>query len=162
MSAVAGPRVWPFLACVLLALWLEVTPLRGDLALWRPPWLAMAVIYWAVAHPRRFGLGPAWLAGLVLDVLKGGILGQHALATAVAAWLALRFHLRIRLFPVWQQAAAAGAIVLAHEFLVFWVDGVTGEVELSWQRLLPVVGAAIVWMPCAFLMDRLRGRPHMA
>jgi len=160
MSAVAAPRAWPYFVCVLVALSLEVTPLPGGMTGWRPPWLALVVVYWAVAHPRRYGLGPAWLAGLVLDVLKGGILGQHALATAVAGWLALRFHQRLRLFPIWQQTVAVGAIIGVQQFLVFWVDGITGDAALSWQRAAPVLAAAIIWPLAAPLLDRLVGRLH--
>jgi hypothetical protein len=91
----------------------------------------LTAIYWALAYPRRYGLALAWSAGLVLDVLKGGVLGQHALAMTVAVWLALRFHLRLRIFPIWQQTVAVGALIAVHQFLVFWVDGVTGEAELA-------------------------------
>jgi hypothetical protein len=28
---------------------------------------------------------------------------------------------------------------------VFWVDGVTGGAELSWQRLAPTLAAVVAW-----------------
>jgi rod shape-determining protein MreD len=120
---------------------------------WRPPWLALTAIYWALAYPRRYGLALAWCAGLVLDVLKGGVLGQHALAMTVATWLTLRFHLRLRLFPIWQQTVAVVAVIAVHQFLVFWVDGVTGGAELSWQRLTPTVAAIIAWPMLVVVLD---------
>jgi rod shape-determining protein MreD len=105
-------RTWPVLLTLLVALSLEVTPLPAELAIWRPPWLAMTAIYWALAYPRRYGLALAWVRGPVLDVLKGGVLGQHALAMTVATWL-LRFHLRLRVFPIWQQTVAVVGTVIA-------------------------------------------------
>lgn len=156
MSARAGHRVWPVLLSMLVALSLEVTPMPGDLAPWRPPWLALAAIYWALAYPRRYGLALAWLAGLVLDVLKGGVLGQHALAMTVPTWLALRFHLRLRVFPIWQQTVAVAALVAVHQFLVFWVDGVTIGAELSWQRTAPTVATLIAWPLLVAVLDWLR------
>jgi rod shape-determining protein MreD len=161
MSAMAGPRTWPVLLSLLVALSLEVTPLPADLATWRPPWLALTAIYWALAHPRRYGLALAWCAGIVLDVLKGGVLGQHALAMAVATWLTLRFHLRLRVFPIWQQTVAVGAMIATHQFFVFWVDGVTGGAELSWQRATPVLAAMIAWPIVVALLDALRYRLRM-
>jgi rod shape-determining protein MreD len=161
VNAVVGPRTWPVLASLLVALSLEVTPLPGDFAPWRPPWLALAAIYWALAYPRRYGLAMSWSAGLVLDVLKGAVLGQHALAMTVAVWLALRFHLRLRIFPIWQQTVAVGALIAVHQFLVFWVDGVTGEAELAWTRLAPTLAAMLCWPLVAVLFDRLRGRLGM-
>lgn len=161
MSARATPRTWPVLASLLVALSLDVTPVPADLAAWRPPWLALTAIYWALAYPRRYGLALAWGAGLVLDVLKGGVLGQHALAMIVAVWLTLRFHLRLRVFPIWQQTAAVGALVAVHQFFVFWVDGVTGGAELSWERVTPIAAAVIAWPIVVAIVDWLRGRLGM-
>lgn len=156
MSALAGPRTWPVLVSLLVALSLDVTPLSADLAAWRPPWLALTAIYWALAYPRRYGLALAWCAGLLLDVLKGGVLGQHALAMTVATWLTLRFHLRLRVFPIWQQTAAVGAMIVVHEFLLFWVDGVTVGAELSWQRALPTFAAFVAWPLIVAVLDQVR------
>lgn len=156
MSAVATPRTWPVLLSLLAALSLEVTPMPADLASWRPPWLALTVIYWALAYPRRYGLALAWFAGLVLDVLKGGVLGQHALAMTIATWLTLRFQLRLRVFPIWQQTTAVGALIAMHQFLVFWVDGVTVGAELSWQRATPTFAALIAWPLVVVVLDRVR------
>ena len=156
MTARAGHRTWLMVVSLLVALSLEVTSLPANLAAWRPPWLALTAIYWALAYPRRYGLALAWIAGLVLDVLKGGVLGQHALAMTVATWLALRFHLRIRVFPIWQQTTAIGVLIAIHQFLVFWVDGVTVGAELSWQRATPTLAAIIAWPLIVVTLDRLR------
>jgi rod shape-determining protein MreD len=161
MSPLAGPRTGVVLLSLLVALSLEVTPLPTDMSPWRPPWLALAAVYWALAYPRRYGLALAWFAGIVLDVLKGGVLGQHALAMTVATWLALRFQLRIRVFPIWQQTAMVGALIAIHQFLVFWVDGVTVGAELSWQRATPTLAAVIAWPLLVALLDRLRLRTGM-
>jgi rod shape-determining protein MreD len=155
MSPAGRVRHWPVLLSLLVALSLEVAPLPADIAAWRPPWLALVAIYWVLAYPRRYGLALAWSAGLVLDVLKGGVLGQHALAMTAAVWITLHFHLRLRVFPPWQQAMAVTAMVLTHQFLVFWVDGVAGDAVLGWQRLTPVVAAAIAWPLLAAILDRL-------
>ena len=156
MSPRAGHRAWLVLLSLLVALSLEVTVLPADLAAWRPPWLALTAIYWALAFPRRYGLALAWIAGLVLDVLKGGVLGQHALAMTVATWIALHFHLRLRVFPIWQQTTAIGALIAIHQFLLFWVDGVTVGAELSWQRATPTLAAMIAWPLIVVFLDRLR------
>ena len=69
------------LAIVPLPDWLD--PVRPDLAL-------LAVIYWILTSPRIAGLGYAWLSGLFLDVLRGMVLGQHALGFLVVAFLTHR------------------------------------------------------------------------
>jgi rod shape-determining protein MreD len=157
----AQVRTWPVLLTLLIALAMEVTRLPADLAAWRPPLLVLTAIYWALAYPRRYGLALAWAAGLILDALKGGVLGQHALAMTVATWLALRFHLRLRVFPIWQQTVAIAGTVAIHQFLVFWVDGVTGGAELSWHRLAPALSAMIVWPVIVVSLDEMRARLGM-
>lgn len=161
MNTSGRVRTWLVLLSMLVALSLEVTPLPAELATWRPPWLALVAVYWALAHPRRYGLAVAWVAGLVLDVLKGGVLGQHALAMSIVAWLTLRFHLRLRVFPIWQQTVAVGGIVALHQFLVFWVDGVTGGAELTWQRTAPTLAALLAWPLVTAVIDRVRAQLRM-
>jgi len=62
---------------------------------------------------------------------------------------------------VWQQTMAVGVLVLAHEFLVFWVDGVAGDALVSWQRVTPVLAALIAWPLMSGLLSGLRARVHM-
>jgi rod shape-determining protein MreD len=161
MRRMAQVRTWPVLLTLLVALSLEVTRLPAELAIWRPPLLAMTAIYWALAYPRRYGLALAWVAGLILDVLKGGVLGQHALAMTVATWVVLRFHLRLRVFPIWQQTMAIAGTVAIHQFLVFWVDGVTGGADLSWHRVAPTLSALVAWPIIVATLDGLRMRLGM-
>ena len=64
---------------------LSQMPLPAMLVWWRPEWVAMLVIYWVMALPHRFGIGSAWMAGIVLDVLKGSLLGMNALSLTIVA-----------------------------------------------------------------------------
>ena len=61
------------------------------------------MIYWSLSAPRIAGLMFAWLCGLAIDVLKGTMLGQHALAFLVVSFLTHKFQLRMRIFPLSQQ-----------------------------------------------------------
>ena len=38
---------------------------------WRPDWLLMVMMYWAMALPHRYSILTAWLLGVMLDVLLG-------------------------------------------------------------------------------------------
>ena len=62
---------------MLAAAALVVLPLPGILTPFRPPWATMVLIYWIMMWPRSFGLGAAWVVGLLLDILQGALLGQH-------------------------------------------------------------------------------------
>jgi rod shape-determining protein MreD len=142
----------------LIALSLEVMPMTEGLAPWRPPWLALTVIYWAMHRPGRIGVGFAWLLGLVLDVLQGAVLGQHALSLAVASYLTIKLCQRLRVFPIWHQTVAVGILVAVYAFLNFWIDGMTGNQIGGAARLTPILSALLVWPVVSRITDTLLAR----
>ncbi len=154
-------RLWPaVLLSFLVALVLTLVPLPAVLQPWRPSWIALVVVYWVLHEPRSVGLFSAWLAGLILDTLRGVLLGQHALALVIAGFIALQFHLRIRVFPVGQQMATVFMLIAVYEFFLFWVDGVTGEPSSSWRRWLSVVSSAAVWPLVSATIHSWRRKRH--
>ncbi|MDH5778735.1 MAG: rod shape-determining protein MreD, partial [Gammaproteobacteria bacterium] len=60
----------------LIAFMLLMMPMPEWLRLARPEWVAMVVIYWSMALPKRVGIGSAWTAGLIVDVIRDSLLGQ--------------------------------------------------------------------------------------
>lgn len=153
-----GLRRWPVWGVMLAAAALTVAPLPTWLEAWRPPWVALVLVYWCLMWPRYFGVGSAWLVGLLLDVLHGTLLGQHALALSVVAYLVLRFHLQMRIFPLWQLTMTVFALLAVNAFIVLWVDGLAGQGSLSLARWAPVVTGVILWAPVMAIMDRIRER----
>jgi len=135
------------------ALLLQMLPLPDWAQTLRPDWVALVLIYWCIALPERIGVGIGWLAGLMLDVAHGALLGQNALALAVVAYLALRLHQRIRLFPLWQQAVSVLLLIALHLMLVFWIKGATGQSAETWAYWLPALTSMLVW-PLLFIVLR--------
>jgi len=143
-----------YIFSVVLALALTIVPLPAWADAFRPAWVALAVIYWSLARPDAIGIGFAWLAGLLLDTITGDLLGQNALALAVIAYVVTRFHLRIRVYPLGQQAVAALALVGLYEFLLFWIDGVTNEAAPSMRYLGPALITLVAWPLTRALLGR--------
>ena len=139
-------------ASLISGLMLTIVPLPDALDAWRPAWLAMLVLYWTLDQPERFGLLGAWSIGIAMDTLTGTLLGQHALALMVIAFINLKLHLRIRVFPKGQQSVTILVLVLIYEFLLFWVDGVAGYTTSGMARWLPVLSSAALWIPLVALM----------
>ena len=132
-------------ASVALGLVLAIVPLPECLGVARPDFALLAVVYWILTSPRIAGLGYAWLAGLVLDVLCGMTLGQHALGFVLVGFLAHRSQLRMRMFPILHQAGAVMLLLAAYHFVIFWTDGLTGHGYTGWNRWLPVLSGALLW-----------------
>lgn len=151
------PR-WPVWVILVIAAALVSVPLPDFFTPFRPPWATMAIIYWIMMWPRAFGLGTAWLVGLILDVLQGELLGQHAMALTVVGYLTLRFHLQIRIFPLWQLTATVFALMAIEAFILFWIDGVAGNPPVGLSRWTQVMTGAILWPIVMAIMDRVRER----
>ncbi len=157
MSRHSTPH-WPVWLVLIAAVALVSLPLPDVLTPFRPPWAAMAIIYWVMMWPRVFGVGSAWTLGLLLDVLQGELLGQNALALSVIGYLTLRFHLQIRIFPLWQLTMTVFALLVINAFILFWIDGVAGNPSAGLARWTQVIIGGILWPPVMAIMDRLRVR----
>ena len=138
---------------VILALIIAVLPLPQPLDAARPDLLLLLVIYWALSAPRIAGLLFAWICGLAIDVLKGIVLGQHALAFLVVAYLTHKFQLRMRIFPLSQQTATVCMLLAVYQFIVFWLDVIIGQPVTTWMRWLPVISGALLWPILVALLD---------
>ena len=119
----------------------------------RPQWVALVMFYWIISLPQRFGLGTAWVSGLIVDVLYGGLLGQHALAFLLVGYIAASFYQRMRMFSVWQQAIIVLATVLLADMILFVIDAIAMDREWKYLYLLPAVVSALLW-PWIFLFLR--------
>jgi rod shape-determining protein MreD len=127
------------------ALVLAIVPLPAALAAYRPDWVPLVLIFWGLMAPERIGLLTAFAMGLALDTLSGALLGQHALAMVTVVYLSVRFHLLIRVFPVWQLSMTVFLLLVIYEFMLFWIDGVAGRSVPIIERWAPVVSGALVW-----------------
>ncbi|NND58772.1 MAG: rod shape-determining protein MreD [Gammaproteobacteria bacterium] len=153
---VATDRLWPRVAAsIVIGLVLAIVPLPWWLAALRPSWLALIIVYWLLHEPRRVGLLTAFLGGLFLDTLHGALLGQHALALVLIGFVTQRFNLRIRVFPMSQQIATVLMLIALYEFMLYWVDGVSGQPASDWRRWLPVLSSAAFWPVVTIVMQKL-------
>jgi len=152
-----APRL-PMALSAVVALALAVLPLPTAIDAFRPDFLVLVVLYWSIESPRAGGLALAFLAGLALDVTRGVVLGQHALAlTLMAAW-ATHLRLRLRVFSLVSQSLTIFAFLSGYQFILFWVDGATGNPVTTFSRwLAPVIGA-LIWPLLTGLLSRLHER----
>lgn len=153
MTTLRSKGGWIITLSFFTAFLLTGIPFGGELNHFRPDWVAMVLIYWCMALPHRIGLGTAWLIGLLLDVARGALLGQHALALAVVAYLTLQTYQRVRVAPPWQQAFSVLIFLLVEQILVFWISGVIGYPPRDGWYLAPAVGGMVLW-PLLFVVLR--------
>lgn len=154
MSSGGGMQRLPVVITIVVALMLMVVPLPDWAAPFRPDWIALTLVYWAMMLPRTWSVGSAWLIGIVLDVAQGTILGQHALALCLIVFITVRFHLLMRVFPMQQLTATVFAILALYQFILFWINGVAGVDVPAVDYWGPVITGTLLW---PFVLIVLRG-----
>jgi rod shape-determining protein MreD len=151
----AERRHW-FLSVLSLAatLALAVVPLPDAVAPFRPDWVAVVLLYWSLMAPRHFSLLTAFWMGIAIDTLSGALLGQNALALLLIVYLAEKFHLRLRVFPISQVGFAVLVLLGLYEFVLFWIDGMAGRTVPLIERWLPPLTGTLVWLAMYVFLDR--------
>lgn len=148
-------------ATFVVALLLSMLPGPEWAERFRPNWVALVLIYWCVATPALVGVGVGWVVGLVLDLLFGSMLGQHALALAIIAYIAHRLHLQIRMFPRWQQAATVLILLTINQILVLWIKGVLGQAPTLWPNATSSIVGMVIWPLIFIILRDVRRRGHL-
>lgn len=138
---------------LIVALMLTMVPLPAWALELRPHWVLMVLVYWSMALPTRIGVGIAWVMGLLLDVTYDALLGQHALALALIAFLTLHLHQRLRVFPLWQQAIVILVFCVIYDMINLWIKGISGHAPSVLAYVLPSFTTALVW-PAVFVVLR--------
>ncbi len=137
----------------VVALMLTALPMPPWAALWRPAWVALVLIYWCMAAPTYTGIVMGWTLGLFLDVLAGTLLGQHALALAIVAFVAHRFHRQVRVLPIWQQGVSVFGLVFLYQALILWITGIQGMPILAAAYWSSPLVSMLLW-PWIFIVLR--------
>jgi rod shape-determining protein MreD len=124
-----------------------------------PDFAALVLLFWCVRQPRRVGLGIGWVLGLIADAGNGVLLGQHALAYALLAFLGVTLSRRILWFGASGQAAHVLVLLLVEQGVELFVRLAAGAEFPGWWMLLgPLVGTAL-WPAVSWLLLLAQRRP---
>jgi len=140
----------------LAAFILSMVPLPQFLQAVRPEFVLIVLIYWNIAIPNRIGVGIGWIVGLFFDVSSDALLGQHALTFALIAYLAIKLHQRIRVFPLWQQALTILVLMMFQGTITLWIKGMLGAAPSFSVFILPAISTALFWPIGYIFMRQLR------
>ena len=133
-----------------VALFLNLLP-WGDLRL-VPDFTALVLAFWCVRQPRLVGLGIAWSVGLLVDAANGVLLGQHALAYSVLAFVSIWLSRRILWFGPLLQSLHIALILAAAQSVALLVRLAAGDPFPGWLLYAgPAVGAAL-WPGVSWLL----------
>ena len=144
---------------LLLAFVLNAVALPELLRTWRPEFVLMTCLYWVIHATPRFGMGRAWIAGLLMDVLTQTPFGVHAIAYLLVAAIAWRSAVPLRMVGLVQEGLVVAGLLLlaiaAEQLLLSIIGGRSaGAFTLTaWGGLLP---SLLLWPLVVPLLGRLR------
>ncbi|MCK5894770.1 MAG: rod shape-determining protein MreD [Endozoicomonadaceae bacterium] len=149
---------WLVWMTLFLAAYLSIMPLPSWMAVARPVWLAMVVMFWLLVLPRYCGMFFVWCVGLIMDVMLGVVLGQNAFAMLILAMVTQTSCRRLRLYPLWQQAFMVLVMVGLYQLIYLWINSATAHIQPSFMYILPAVTSALLWPWFSLFMQGLGRR----
>lgn len=144
------------LLVLVVAMLLTLLPLPDALNPYRPYWVGLVLVYWALEIREMVSLGMAFVIGLVLDVLTGSLMGMNALSLVVLIYLVQRFRPRLRFFPPWQQALSVFGLLANDRVIRLWIASLMGEPMPTWHYWMSPLTGIIIWPWLFLLLDRVR------
>ena len=135
---------------LLLALVINMLPLGR--IVWLPDWLIVLLAFWSLNQPQRVGMGLAFMLGLIMDVDRGALLGQHALAYTLLVYVTGWMSRRLLWFssPV-QALHLLPLFVAAHGLQVLLRVAAGGIFPGPWFLLAPVI-ETLLWPVISLLL----------
>lgn len=147
-----------YVGSLIAAYLLQLMPLPQSIAPFKPYWLALVLLFWALEEPENVGLGTAFMLGLIGDLIHGEILGEQALRLAVMVFIVLRFRARLRFFPMWQQALAVLSLLINDRIVLLMVRTFAGDPLPAPTFWFAPLAGMLVWPWLFLLFDDLRSR----
>jgi rod shape-determining protein MreD len=99
-----------------------------------------------------------WFSGFALDAFQGPVLGEHALALALVAFIGVHEHQRFRSKPIFQQSLMVLAVLGLYELCLFLVDIWMEHPATNPMRWVRVLTGALLWPPAAAILSQVTVR----
>ena len=134
--------VW---SIMLLTTILTIMPMPDFLNGITIEWVAMSIIFFSIMNVSLMGIFAAWIIGLLLDLLQGGLLGENALIFSVISYLSYRFRFQIRVYPDWQIMIVILFLLSFGNLISLWIKGFSGRILFVSEDWLSIVCAVFIW-----------------
>lgn len=112
---------------------------------WMPDFLALALVFWNIRQPRQVGFGIAFLFGLLMDIHKAALLGEHALLYSLLSWGAIALHRRVPWFATTGRMLHVLPLLLAAQLIALLARAAVGSGWPGWGYMLSALTATLLW-----------------
>lgn len=138
-------KITIILLTFFLAMALTIVPMSGWTMWLRPMWIPMVLISWIMLKPQWVHIGFAFFIGLIMDILLGTILGEHALLLSLVCYLIVTLQKKIVLIPLNQKLIAVCWVLFCYQMTQLMVQASIGQLPGTWLYWLPLFSSALCW-----------------
>lgn len=130
---------------LLIALLCQLFPWVGQGVIFRPDFMLVVILYWLLRAPNLCSVGTAWVAGLLVDLATGSLLGQYALSFTITAFVAILYQRRLVLFNSVQLAGYVLILLVLQRLLILLLKLFAGNESPNWHYFWPVLTGLVLW-----------------
>lgn len=143
--------IWAIIFSFSIAILLSIAPLfPNSLEPFKPQWVPLTLIFWIMYLPLSIGIFFAWMLGLFCDIAQGTLLGEHALAFSVLAFVTNQFQRRLILYSLLQQAFVIFLLIGMVLLIIFWVQVWASLPPMSITYWGSAFTSAFIWPICNY------------
>lgn len=144
-----------FFPLLFLILILEIVHLPAEIASYRPDFVALMLIFFAISDPLRINVGVAWITGLLLDLLTGAPLGINALVMSFQVFVVVWYFKHFTQYSILQQTFIIGLVNLVAHAMVYWFEHVFGQTGTAISIYVYQTVATLVFWPIVQFIFRV-------
>jgi len=130
---------------VFFGMLLTILPLPHSLFWFYPSWVLMILIFWLIFFPSYINLFTFWLAGLLMDLLTGVLIGQTAFIFLSTAYIIMRFFDRFACFVMWRQSLLILLLTTINMFFTYCINALTGDASFHATYLSTILLNTLLW-----------------
>ena len=140
----------------IIALIISAISLPLVIELSSPLWMLVCFIYWVIYTDGKWLYPSAFILGLLMDVLQGGILGQNALALVISS--AFIFNVKKSFFV---SNLTTQQVYVFLSSLIYLITCLLTHIlvqgfDFSWLIIISPFSSAIIWPIIRFLLAKLK------
>lgn len=147
---------------IVSVLILSIVPIPNTIAEFRPTWVLLLMFYLQFIRTEYFSVVLVFLIGLCLDVLLSTVLGEHAFALLLTAWIASDKARRFKFFQIGHQLILILFFSIVYQLLIFGMEIILGYDYLFKTSLSIALVNVMIWPLFYVLMNKWFKSQHLA
>jgi rod shape-determining protein MreD len=140
----------------IIAFIIGAISLPSFLELVSPFWLLSFFIYWLIYSNAKNVFTYAFILGILLDVLQGGVLGQNALSLVLSSTFILNVKKSFFVSNITTQQVYIFVSSAIYLITFLLIHSLTQDLDIKWLILLTPFTSALLWPLIRLLLAKIK------